>query len=125
MKYPQLLVLALVLLSAAWVQGQNASDFIGSYDLLTSGAQATLEIRPTVDVQGNSHAQLTLCIGDARTNCPSYQFSDDLQGGQFLQNSQGGAIAIPGWVIKGVVRATGREVHIAMDSGIDLAFRQR
>jgi hypothetical protein len=125
MKLPHILVFALVMLSAAWAQGQNTSDFLGSYDLLTPGAQATLDIRPTVDAQGHSHAQLTLCIGDKRTGCPSYQLHDQLQGGQLLQADKGRATAIPGWTVKATVLATGREILISMDSGIDLAFRQR
>lgn len=125
MKLRYLFILSLVLLCATWAKAQNTSDFLGSYDLLTPGAQASLSLRPTVDAAGQSHVQLTLCMGTARSNCPSYTLHDQLSNGQLLQADKGRAVAIPGWIVKGAALPTGREISISMDSGIDLLFRQR
>ena len=125
MKLRYLFILAVLSLSAAWAQAQNTRDFLGTYDVLTPGATATLELRPTVDLNGASHAQMTLCIGTKRTGCPTYILHDQVVNGELFLDDKGRPAPIPGWVVKAAVLQSGREVAVSMDSGIDLLFRQR
>jgi hypothetical protein len=123
LRYP--FILAVLCLSAAWAQAQNTRDFLGTYDVLTPGATATLELRPTVDQNGERHAQMTLCIGTQRSGCPSYTLHDQVVNGQLLLEDKGRTAPIPGWIVKATTLQSGREIAVSMDSGIDLLFRQR
>lgn len=105
-------------------QAQAVSEWAGRYEVVTPGATAQLTLLNGVDGNGVARPELTVCLGQGRSNCKTVVLYPELVDGYMMGNKSGVA-AIPGWVVRAWAGQDGRHIHVAMDSGVEIEFLRR